>query len=324
MPSALPTAAPAQDAKAAAGKSVRIGARPLVVQDYEPDPAIWLVRDEDTTIYLLGTVHVLPPGFRWRSERVDRIVAEADELVVESSEEDMEADAEGISAALLGSLGKRPRLSERLAPGNGAKWLAVGKALGMAPEQFDRVPPLVALFGIGLRMTQAESGADSEHGVETVLEAEFEAAGKPIHSIENPAEVLGSLLGMDEGPLIKDLNRALAAWDESSLDTLLLAFSTGTEPPQPTGSYVPLADEHAWASGQVVDIRAELFGTTAFGHAMGTLLLDNRNRAWAGWLERRLADPGTVLVAVGAGHLGGENSLQTMLSERGLAAERLD
>ena len=33
---------------------------PAIVQDYEPDPAIWLLQDDDTRIYLLGTIHALP------------------------------------------------------------------------------------------------------------------------------------------------------------------------------------------------------------------------------------------------------------------------
>ena len=32
-----------------------------------PRPAIWLVADADTRIYLFGTIHVLPPGLQWRS-----------------------------------------------------------------------------------------------------------------------------------------------------------------------------------------------------------------------------------------------------------------
>ncbi|MEC7398433.1 MAG: TraB/GumN family protein, partial [Pseudomonadota bacterium] len=40
--------------------------------------------------------------------------------------------------------------------------------------------------------------------------------------------------------------------------------------------------------------------------------------------DERLDRPGTVLVAVGAGHFFGPKSVQVMLAERGLAAERLD
>jgi hypothetical protein len=48
-----------------------------------------------------------------------------------------------------------------------------------------------------------------------------------------------------------------------------------------------------------------------------------RNRAWADWLERRLDQPGTVLFAVGAGHLAGRDSVQELLERRGLAARRV-
>ena len=52
-----------------------------VTQDYEPSPAIWKLADEDTTIYLFGTFHLLPDGFLWRSPELDGVVEEADELV---------------------------------------------------------------------------------------------------------------------------------------------------------------------------------------------------------------------------------------------------
>jgi hypothetical protein len=49
-----------------------------------PRPAIRLLQDEDTKIYLFGTVHVFPATLRWRSPSLDRIIAEADELVMET------------------------------------------------------------------------------------------------------------------------------------------------------------------------------------------------------------------------------------------------
>src|SRR5690349_24024555 len=49
-----------------------------------PRPAIWLIEDEDTKIYLFGTVHVFPASLEWRSQRLDQVIAEADELVMET------------------------------------------------------------------------------------------------------------------------------------------------------------------------------------------------------------------------------------------------
>ncbi len=44
-------------------------ATPAVMPD-DPDPALWVIRDEDTTIYLFGTVHILKPGMSWFDEAV--------------------------------------------------------------------------------------------------------------------------------------------------------------------------------------------------------------------------------------------------------------
>jgi hypothetical protein len=56
---------------------------------------------------------------------------------------------------------------------------------------------------------------------------------------------------------------------------------------------------------------------------LAAALLHPRNRAWADWIAARLATPGRVFVAVGAGHLAGPHSVQAMLAERGLTVTRL-
>ena len=52
-------------------------------------------------------------------------------------------------------------------------------------------------------------------------------------------------------------------------------------------------------------------------------LVTRRNQAWATWIEARLAKPGTVFVAVGAGHLAGPGSVQDQLAGAGVKTERL-
>ena len=52
-------------------------------------------------------------------------------------------------------------------------------------------------------------------------------------------------------------------------------------------------------------------------------LLTSRNANWAEWIERRLAQPGTVFVAVGAGHLAGRGSVQDQLERRGVKVTRV-
>lgn len=327
---AMPAASAAQDVPVhaqfekpkTASKPVRQASSLRIVQDYKPNPAIWLLRDEDTRIYLFGTIHVLPEGFRWRSERFDGIVAEAEELVVETTDEDMGQEGADDIAAMLESLGERPRVSERLSPENGPKWRALGKRLGVGAERFDRMPPLLGIFGIATMLDLQVTGADIDYGVETVLEAEFEIAGKPIRSIESATGVLESLVSADDTALIEELDRDLSRWDGVSLESTLATYAE--QGGEAEVELSPLWQEHAWARGEEVELGDDVFGETAFGRLINEILLEKRNRAWAGWLEDRLARPGTVLVAVGAAHLAGDSSVQVMLSERGLATERLD
>ena len=77
-------------------------------------PAVWRVADEDTTIWLFGTIHVLPAGYEWRNEVIDAAVAESDELVIETV---LSGDPSE-SAALLMRLGLGrglPPIGERVA-----------------------------------------------------------------------------------------------------------------------------------------------------------------------------------------------------------------
>ena len=53
------------------------------------------------------------------------------------------------------------------------------------------------------------------------------------------------------------------------------------------------------------------------------LLFTRRNATWADWIQQRLAQPGTVFLAVGAGHLSGDDSVRALLEARGIQAERV-
>ena len=51
---------------------------------------------------------------------------------------------------------------------------------------------------------------------------------------------------------------------------------------------------------------------------------EERNARWADWIRARLRTPGTVFVAVGAGHLAGKDSVLAQLGERGIYSTRLN
>src|SRR5258707_4274588 len=74
-----------RSAFAALGLSVLLVAAPAEAKaPPAAKPALWAVSDADTTIYLFGTIHLLPDNYRWRTPRFNQAVERSQELVVET------------------------------------------------------------------------------------------------------------------------------------------------------------------------------------------------------------------------------------------------
>jgi len=284
-----------------------------LAQDYEPAPALWKLSDEDTTIYLFGTFHVLPEGLRWRTAQFDRIAARVDSLVLESSDEDAEATVEEFAPKLQSVNANRLPTSERLAPELRRRWQEMIESTGQDFAIVDSMPLALVMLGLG---GDGPAGRLSRRdlGVESVLTAEFTASGRPIGSIENNGAVMLSLMRMDDRPMLADLSAELARMEDRPLKDEQGAVQQAQD----------WSLEHAWARG-VVDPDFNLgMGNGKVGTAFQRVLLARRNEAWSHWLQARLEQPGTILVAVGAGHFEGRRSLRHFLEQRGLHLERIN
>lgn len=269
----------------------------------EPRPALWLLADEDTRIYMFGTVHVLPPGFRWRSAALDKAVAESAELVVETYE------APGAEPGLEEAAGffaeRSVPILERVPKKKRKRLKAAVEASGLPMPMLDRMHSWAAAMSLGIAQMLNEYGVEDPSaapGVEDVLEEVFRGAGKPIHSVEDGNAVLASMSALPEAVQVQLLIDAVA----------------------PVGEGGSAADvgEADWVAGRPEALDME--DDPGIPPALFDVLIRRRNAAWTLWLEERLKKPGTLLFAVGAGHLAGRESVQAMLAKRGLAVKRID
>ena len=70
---------------AALGASLLLSAGPAQARTPAPaHPALWAVADADTTVYLFGTIHLLPAKYKWRTPTFDQAVDGSQQLVVET------------------------------------------------------------------------------------------------------------------------------------------------------------------------------------------------------------------------------------------------
>lgn len=265
-------------------------------------PALWKVSDPDTTIYLFGTIHLLPKGTNWHSPAVDTAIGSSSELVVETILDDKNPQAVLGTLMELGISPGLPPLADRVPADKRARLNELLAKTGMPAGGLDRFETWTAsLILLGPQLM--DYGLDPKSGVETNLKQRFEGAGKKIGQLETNAEQFGFFDTLPEDAQRKFLEGVLDAPGDAkdTLDTMI----------------------KAWSSGDVTAM-GKAFNDEMEGEpALKLALLDRRNANWTRWIESRLGQPGTVLVAVGAGHLAGDGSVVRLLEKRGLKVTRL-
>lgn len=275
-------------------------ASPALADHHEGEttgPALWSLSDEDTTIYLFGTIHVLPEGETWYDDRIAKAFESSDELVFEVSLDDMEGSAEAMAG--LAMLPEGQTLRDLMTEENRAEYEAALDGLGVPAAALDPVEPWAATLNLSM-LPLMQAGWQPNSGVEMVLRQRGEDKQR------------GALETVEE---------QVALFDTLPMDAQLELLDATVENIDQMVSSLDLMKVE-WLEGDAAAL-GELMNAEMDDPALYERLLVNRNRNWASWIENRLDTPGTVFIAVGAGHLAGEGSVQSLLKERGLTVERI-
>jgi uncharacterized protein YbaP (TraB family) len=265
-------------------------------------PAMWKVADQDTTIYLFGTIHLLPKDTKWRSPAFDQAAAGSDTLVVETVIDEANPVATVTELFKLAQSDGLPPLAERVQPDKKAALAAAVAKSGLPPQVFDKLETWAAAFLL-LGVQFKDLGLDPGSGVETALKKQFQAPGKSIGQLETNAEQLGFFDRLSE-----DAQRMFLAGVLEDPASMKTQFGGMLE---------------AWSRGDVKGIADSFNSDLGDAPELRDALLARRNANWARWVKGRLDQPGTVLVAVGAGHLAGDQSVLTMLEGQGVKVTRV-
>lgn len=291
----LMTAAPAW-----AQSAPKPAAAPAELPAGEADPALWVVKDKDTTIYLFGTIHVLKPGLSWFDEAVKAAFDKSDELRLEMVLP--EAGAAQAAAMRIGTTATGPALPDRLPAAARERYYTTLTGLGLPRQGLDRFQPWFAANNLTvIPLTRLGYALDS--GAEQVLTRAAKAAGKPTSGFETLDEQLGFFAGLSDGAQVRYLTKVIDELPE-------------------VGKTVETMVSH-WSRGDPAALARLLNDDLEETPELARVLLADRNARWADWIAARMARPGTVFVAVGAGHLAGRDSVQHKLAERGVRAERV-
>ncbi len=263
------------------------------------EPAMWVIKDKDSTIYLIGTVHLLKHETAWNKAKVMKAVADSTELWLEISDIDNQATV----TPLIQQYGfdKKKSLSTKLNFAQNSKLARVAAQYNTPLANLEPMKPwMVALTFAVLPLQKA--GYDPNAGVDLLLKAQAEKKGEKIYGFETMEQQVQFFADLPETDQI--------AFLEATLDD--------------AGEGLALLDKlaNAWLNGDNKTIADLLVGELkAKEPAVYQKLLVERNIRWSEKIAEILNRSGIQLVAVGAAHVVGPDSVQAQLSKRGIKVE---
>lgn len=270
---------------------------PAPEPEVEATPAFWRIeRNGATAGWLLGTVHALPPGIDWRGAQITTAIAQADMLVAEVADLDQAAIARHY-ARIARTRGLAP-VADRLDASDRQRFTRLINELGLDRAQFQDVETWAAALMLSQAMAE-RGGLDSGAGVDRALLRDF--AGRQITGLETAEGQLALFDGMAEAD-----QRALLAStvrDANSGDGRAMAA--------------------AWTAGDLTTLSAFADAALTGTPALRERLVSARNRRWAERIDGLLAGGARPFIAVGAGHVIGEDGLPALLETAGWRVARV-
>lgn len=265
------------------------------------DPALWVVRDADTTIYLFGTVHLMPKDADWRYPALEHALAASQTLYIELTDDDP-----ATIAALVLRLGMDTAhpLTSQLSASEAQRLRILANKAGIpgGMQTLNMMRPWLAALTLSMAPLK-NAGLDPEQGVDRQLKGQMSAAHKPVIGLETSEQQIRLLADM---PRSVELGLLRSTMRDADQGTIKLEQMIA-----------------AWKAGDPDTL--DRIGTAEMRRQEPKLyqvMLVKRNEAWAAKIATLLQQPGTVFVAVGAAHLAGPDSVQIQLNKLGLSAER--
>jgi uncharacterized protein YbaP (TraB family) len=258
-----------------------IAAAPLpqpvrVAPTVQQHPALWVVNDNDTIIYLFGTFHALDGKSDWFEQAVKTAFSASDQLMLET----LVPEPPKVGQAPLPPLRSTSGTVVKLAP-SASSMLASSRTV--------------------MRAGRTE-GISSDRGAVAILRAAAEDSGKKVGGLETFEFQLNMFNTLQDAP-------QAAAPDAKAVQTLAVVLGQL---------------QAAWNRGDIDSFAPLLKQMQVQSPRTYQTMFVERNTRWAQWIANRLQTPGTVFVAVGAGHLSGPDSVQSQLASIGVKSARIN
>ena len=267
-------------------------------------PAMWEVVDEDSNITLFGTFHLLPDDAEWSSDVLVQTMAASPTTWLEADATSPQA-TQALQAAVQELAPNPPgvTLSSLLGPERAARLAQTATSLGIPMSQLEPLRP----WFVSLQLTVVgyqQAGLNPQSGADLALLEIAKTQGDEIGYLEDGVDQL----------------RRIASLDDTGDFT---GFDEGLEQIE---NIRELSDRwfSAWINGDVQTLEDEVVTSVRSSSEYAfQVIFAERNANWFAQVEQMMAGEGNHFIAVGVGHLIGEDSLVDMLEDKGYTVRRI-
>jgi len=271
----------------------------------ESEVALWQVSDEDTLVYLLGTVHLMNAGTDWQTAEIRAAFNQSDATYLEADVWSREAQrAMGVVVSQNAEAPAGQTISSYFDKKQLETITASLAKLDLDLPTIDSYRPWFATLQTSV-LAIVDAGGDPTAGADVVISREMMLRDTPIRYLESAAQQILILASGDD-----------AEDAQYFYETMKNAENTEAYFSDLIG---------AWYDGDVERLDFLVNESLRNHEGMRQRLLVDRNRDWAQQIDRLLTDEtGTYVIAVGVGHLVGKESVQAQLAARGYESGRLN
>lgn len=265
-------------------------------------PALWVAKDDDSTLYIFGTVHLLPDNLTWQRDDMRQAFEDAGTIFFEV---DTGPKGQIDATVLTTSLGLRNdgrRLSDRLDNYQLNLMEAAANNGNLTIAALDGMQPWLAAEFLTFAAAQ-NAGLSSELSADEALKSRAARSGKNVIYLESLETQIRASSDLSEDIQLDILTETMEQFSTLGQDATDIA--------------------EQWSVGGTAYLTEKLIRPMkARSPEVFKRLLRDRNRNWVVPLSRFMEDSGTGFVAVGTAHLLGEGSLLQELREQGYSVSR--
>jgi len=264
---------------------------------------VWVIHGAHSTLYLAGSVHLLPEQDAVLPAAFERAYAASAKLVMELDLGNLDQTAVAGWMLEHGTLPAGTSLPEILGEQRYARVAAAAAELGLPAELLKAQAPWV----VGLELADLDYirlGLDPQHGVEEQLVQRAQADGKPTAGLETLDEELGSLEALPREAQLRMLDQTLSELKDAPEELRQVLI--------------------AWRRGDVPKLAALLSREYRDFPALYRPLVTARNQQWLPQIERLLSGQQNCLVVVGSLHLVGTGGLLELLRKDGFTPVQMN